>query len=444
MSNITQIYLFTALIIGYILVGLGWMVYDRGTQHKIVNMVGLFWLTFERGKHGLIILALITVAGAALRCHRLADLPPGMNEDEIKLVNEVRNILTGKYSMTEWTGFSASPRFILAPNAVAARFLPAGRAQFRAWETACGIACIPAIFFLAAEIFGGAFVPLLLAALLACLPYSLFYSRVTCGASLTIYEILALYFFLTGLRRQSLVRIGLATFGAGWFFWTYQGGRIMLPYLALTAACYLIARKMPWQWVVKCTLVSGVVMALMLTTVAQEYRRNPGNYYFHRAKENIVPASYVYRAVTNTVNMFRDGTRGVDGYCTQGNVQVMQETWFWFAAMGLLLAFTAYAGWPASMIGGLMIVSLLPSIIWSNGLGNSHRALLSLPVIILLTGYSLKACLGGRVSRVILVLIVAYWCWWGATYFCGDMWKIAPHRLKSMWWSYNNESVEQP
>jgi hypothetical protein len=202
-------------------------------------VLALWWLLRRETAWTFAALAALCGVSLSLRVVLTTDYPAGFNVDEPK------NLACSIKALQRGTLFEEScngPPYLLS-TVFAAPLVPYvgdGRWAMRTYALVTGVLATPAAFA-AARALGLAVGPSLVAAgLVAVLPWSIFYGRITLGGELIFHQLL----LLAGLARLVWARGSwadalLGGFGLSLLLWDYYAGRAMMgmPLVAAVLAC---------------------------------------------------------------------------------------------------------------------------------------------------------------------------------------------------------------
>ncbi len=175
-------------------------------------------------------LLLLCVCAFALRVVAFTAFPPGMNEDEPKVLACSLDALKSKVVHAE--GCSGIPVLLnVLFQAQLVPWLGPNRPSMRFYSVVTGTLSVAAAYGVARALQMGTLAGLSFAALVATLPWSLFYGRIAFGAELTFHELL----LLGGVARIVFGAGGfgaalMAAFGQTLLLYDYFAGRLFLPF----------------------------------------------------------------------------------------------------------------------------------------------------------------------------------------------------------------------
>src|SRR5262249_44459842 len=150
----------------------------------------LWWLLRGEPASTLLILVIICLGSLLLRVVSVGSYPAGFNADEIaKLTGGAMALKTGRLLSEDASGWPVLPHALFQAPLIP---LLGPRWAMRTYSLVAGVLCTPLAFALAravglargASLFGGA--------LVAVLPWSVFYGRVSCGGELVFLQLLLL------------------------------------------------------------------------------------------------------------------------------------------------------------------------------------------------------------------------------------------------------------
>ncbi|MEO8604683.1 MAG: hypothetical protein ABI629_19095 [bacterium] len=403
----------------------------------VAGAVASLWYLLRRERPpALLGLLALSAAGLALRLLYTNDFPRGLNEDEPKVLAAAIGAVRNGGFLAESNISVPVLMHALFQGQLVAWFGP-GFWAIRLYSLAGGVLCIPAAFAAARALGVGVAAAFGSAALIAVLPWALFYSRVMQGAELTFQQLL----LIAALARlvfaplsppparpprvlaalvqpaQRLLRDGaaealIASFALAWLAYGYWCTRAMF---ALPVLAALLARGRRAAWCLLPLLV-GVL-------------------------------AYAPYALANRASLFV--AQGLDpaGWGEGGGLTVLvQRTWETLQALRALLAqdgwltvraaalhpllllLLALAGALTSVrravfLGGGFALGLAPTVLaW--GQPSTHRMLMAFPFIALAVGCAFDDLVPRRRWRALAVGVVgaATAVWSVSLYFSDDFW----------------------
>jgi hypothetical protein len=215
----------------------------------------------------LILVLILTLVGGALRLYRIMDLPPGMNDDEIKTLYDAVKFYRARSIFAEalQVPFLHSVLFQAPLTAV----VDSTFWSMRPYPLLMGTLTIPLAFAVGRAMLLGVAPSLVVAAIAATMPWGLFWSRISSGGEVLFCHAL----LLAGLaqivwRNGGLGATLIAILGLAGLLWDYTAGWSMLamPFvaavlaprrrqrlLALSVAACAVVLWIPWllnmgQW----------------------------------------------------------------------------------------------------------------------------------------------------------------------------------------------------
>ncbi len=373
--------------------------------------LALWWLLrLERGATLLALLAL-TAAALALRLLHLGDFPRGLNEDEPKVLAAAIGALRHGRLLAEST--IAVPVLMHALfQATLVPLLGIGFWTIRLYSLVGGVLCVPAAFATGRAMRLSVVASLGGAALVAVLPWALFYSRVMQGAELTFQQLLLLAALAALIwRRGGWPEAAIGAFALGWMLYGYWCTRAMLP-MPLLAALLASGRRRLW------------CVAVLLVGVLPYLPYPPANPHSVYVGQGLQPS------LLTSADPAMLWTRA--GETLQSFVRpVGQDGWLTVRAGGmhpvllLVLALAgALSGWrrAAFLVGGFAL-GLTPTI-FAWGAPSLHRMMMALPFIALAAAAACDDLVPRRAWRaaVVAVLVGAVGVWSVRFYFSDDFW----------------------
>jgi hypothetical protein len=374
-------------------------------------VLALGWLLRGEDRRTLLAVALLAAAALALRLLYLDDFPRGLNEDEPKVLAGAMAALHNGRLLAE----SSISVPILMHALFQGTLVPLfgiGFWAIRLYSLVGGVLCVPAAFAAARAMRLSVLASLTAAALLAVLPWALFYSRVMQGAELTLQQLL-LVAALAALiwRRGGLPEASIGAFALAWLLYGYWCTRAMLA-LPLLAALLATGRRRLWCLAV---LAIGVVPYLPYPAA------NPHSVYVGQGLQPSLltaadPALLFTRTLESLHALF---------------APVAQDGWLTVRAGAvhpLLLLLVALAGaassWRrAAFLAGGFLLGLVPTVLaW--GAPSTHRMMMAFPFIALAVAAACDDLLPRRAWRplAIALLVGATSVWSVRFYFSDDFW----------------------
>jgi len=199
----------------------------------------LWWMLRRESVHALLALVALCGVAAALRLVYTTDYPAGLNEDEVKrLFCATAELGRGSLWSDDCTGWPALLEVLF--QAQLAPLFGAGRWAIRTYPLVTGVLSVPLTFAAARGLRMRTIGSLVAAALVAVLPWSLLYGRVSSGGELIFHEMLlvaALARLVGGSGRWA--EVGIGALGIGGLFYDYGCGR---PLVLLPLGAALLAR----------------------------------------------------------------------------------------------------------------------------------------------------------------------------------------------------------
>ncbi|CAG0930487.1 hypothetical protein TFLX_01779 [Thermoflexales bacterium] len=231
--------------------------------------------------------------GTLLRVWQLGLIPPGLNFDEAKYGTDALSILAGQGFPGFPANFGREPLFSFV---TAGFFMAFGVSPWavRLVSAAAGILTLPAVYILARRLFQGQpdrrreALSLLAAFMLAVLPWHYSISRMAFRAILVpLFSTLAFYCLWRGLQTQQRRWIVTAGVFTGMSLHTYQAARLV-PFLVVIAlGLFALRYCYRFTWLVKQTLLVGVVALLVFMPLGYYFLTHPGAFLERAAQANV-------------------------------------------------------------------------------------------------------------------------------------------------------------
>lgn len=374
-------------------------------------VLALCWLLRSEDRRTLLAVALLSAAALALRLLYLDDFPRGLNEDEPKVLAGAMAALHGGRLLAE----SSISVPILMHALFQGTLVPLfgiGFWAIRLYSLVGGVLCVPAAFAAARAMRLSVLASLTAAALLAVLPWALFYSRVMQGAELTFQQLLLIAALAALIwRRGGWPEALIGAFALAWLLYGYWCTRAMLA-LPLLTAVLASGRRRLWCLAV---LAIGVVPYLPYPAA------NPHSVYVGQGLQPSLltgadPSLLIARTIESLHALF---------------APVAQDGWLTVRAGAVhpvLLLVVALAGAASSwrraafLVGGFLL-GLVPTVLaW--GAPSTHRMMMAFPFIALAVAAACDDLLPRRAWRplAIALLVGATSVWSVRFYFSDDFW----------------------
>jgi hypothetical protein len=383
--------------------------------------LALWWLLRREGPWTFTALTALCGLALALRLVLTTDYPAGLNEDEPKnLACSVQALEWGRIFEESCNG----PPYLLS-SVFAAQLVPYigfNRWAMRSYSLATGVLATPATFAVARAM-GLAVGPGLAAAgLVAVLPWSIFYGRISLGGELIFHEML----LLAGLTRLIWAEGGwpdslIAALGMCLLLWDYLVGKSMMV-MPLVAA--VLARGWRRAWCV-------AVIPLALLGWYAHLRTGP-----QLARVGFSSSTFVPGLSADLWHTFVQRTEWAlwtfiwpiaqDGLFTMRSAAVHPVFILVLAGVGVLTGVRRglflLAGFVAGLLPGI-VAGLVPGIVSGTAQISTHRTLMAFPFIALAAAAALNVLPWRwlRATAVTAVLLSAT-VWSIAFYFSPRFW----------------------
>jgi hypothetical protein len=372
----------------------------------------LWWLLRRETRATLLALAGLTAAALALRLLHLDDYPRGLNEDEPKALASALTALRQGTLLAE-SAIAVPALMHILFQATLVPLLGIGRWTIRLYSLVGGVLCVPAAFATARAMRLSAVSALGAAALIAVLPWALFYSRVMQGAELTFQQLLLLaalaaLIWRGGGRAEALI----GGFALAWMLYGYWCTRAMLP-MPLLAALLATGRRRLW-----------CVAVLLLGTLAYlPYPpANPNSVYVGQGLQpsllrQLDPALLWSRSLETLTALVEPVAQ--DGWLT-ARAGAMHPL------LLLILALAgALSGWrrAAFLLGGFALGALPTVLAWDAP--STHRMMMAFPFIALGAAAACDDLVRRPAWRAgaVALLVAAVGAWSVRLYFSDDFWR---------------------
>jgi len=373
--------------------------------------LSLAWLLRGEDRRALLAVALLAAAALALRLLQFDDFPRGFNEDEPKVLAAALAALKSGQLLGESTISVPILMHALFQGTLVPLF-GIGFWTIRLYSLIGGVLCVPAAFAAARAMNLSVVASLAGAALIAVLPWALFYSRVMQGAELTFQQLLLLAALAALIwRRGGWPEVLIGAFALAWLLYGYWCTRAMLA-MPLLAALLADGRRRVWCIAV---LAIGIVPYLPYPAA------NPQSVYVGQGLQpSLVTGADPAELLARTVESLHALV-----------APVAQDGWLTVRAGALhpvLLLVVALAGalsgWrrAAFLVGGFLL-GLAPTVLaW--GAPSTHRMMMAFPFIALAVAAACDDLLPRRAWRPLAVaaLVGATALWSVHFYFSDDFW----------------------
>ncbi len=381
----------------------------------LLGYTGSLWWLLRR-ESAATLAAIIGLCGIclALRVVESGRFPAGLNHDEVK------NLSCSVPALERGELFSEScngPPFLLSVlfEAPLVPLLGPGRWTIRTYSLVTSVLSVPAAFALARALGLGAAASLAVGGLIAVLPWSIFYGRISLGGELLFHELL----LLTALARLvwaggGLVEVAIGMLGLSLLLYDYFSGRAMvgMPLVATVlargwrrAACLAIVALALLSWIPH--LRTGPAYAKIgfsKSGMHQDFEERP----LHALKNRTLA----------TLRTLRDAV-GKDGLFTIPGISMHPWMVFALASVGALTGIRRGLFLLAGFISGI-----LPAVLSYGDAPSGHRMMMAFPFIALAAGCAFDLIPGRRWGAVVAaatVLVVGVKS--VQLYFSEDFWR---------------------
>ena len=387
------------------------------------SALGLWWLLRRESRTTLLVLAVLTSLALAVRLAYTTDFPPGLNEDEPKVLYAAglalqRGTLLAESNISVPVLMHALFQGQLIP------LLGPGRWAIRAYSLVGGVLCVPAGFAAARALPLAVAPSLAVGGLIAVLPWALFYSRVMQGAELTFQQLLLIAALArlvftapagdtaNGPRSAGWREWALGSFALGWLLYGYWCTRAMVG-MPLIAAALASGRRRWW-----CLAILPVALLAYAPYVV-------ANRQSMFIAQGVSPAYYagfgelarLAQRAGEALGVFV-WPRAEDGWLTIRAAALHPPFLLIVAAFGALSGVRR-----AVFLGGGFLAGLAPTILaW--GAQSTHRMLMAFPFVALASGCALDDLIPRRglqraASAALVIAIAAYSI---PLYFSAEFW----------------------
>ncbi|MGH7786413.1 MAG: hypothetical protein ACRERC_06070 [Candidatus Binatia bacterium] len=377
--------------------------------------VGLWWLLRREAAATLLAVAAITCLTLALRLFDTYDFPRGLNEDEPKVLYAAGRAIQRNTLLAE-SNISVPILMHALFNGQLIPVLGIGHWAIRGYSLVGSVLCAPAMFAVARALSLSVGSSLAAAALLAVLPWAMFYGRVMQGAELTFQQLLLLaalarliFAEAPGSRRPppGWHAAALGGFALGWLLWGYWCTRAMLVMPVVAAA--LAPRKARW-WCLAILLVGGLLYAPYVVANRHSVYVAQGVNIWARFADPLAIAQRSLETLSALIGPHAD-----DGWLTIRAVAM--HPW--------LLLVLAGCGALSGGRRGLFLLAgfaagLAPSV-FAWGPPSTHRMLMAFPFIALAVACGLDDLVPRRqLRRAATLAVVLATAWLGLGFYFSD------------------------
>ena len=379
-------------------------------------VASLWWLLRRESAAAMVGVVALTGVALATRIWYTTDFPAGMIEDEPKMLRCAEEALqSGRIYQGEcvgmpvlfWTLFQAQLVPLIGPT----------RWAVRSFSLITGVLAVPAAYAVGRGLLLAVVPSLGISALVACLPWAVFYSRIALGGELIFHELLLLaalvrFVWATGAWPDILVgAIGLCG-----LLHDYFCGRAMVP---MTLVAAVLARG---RYRIFCVAVLLLALLGWLPYVMSNAPSARVGFSDMQLRPGLEagPLAALKTSATATFRGLVAPAAGRDSWFTVRCASI-HPTWLLaVAALGSLTGVRRGLFLWAAFLGGLA-----PSILSEGQWPSAHRMLMAFPVIAIAVGCALNLT-PTRAGRALATLIVAgLACGWGVRfYFSPAFWPV--------------------
>jgi hypothetical protein len=197
----------------------------------------IWWLLRKESSRHLATLFIITLVAATLRLYNIYDLPPGLNDDEVKTLKGAKEFLDNRRIST--VGVEGPYLLSILFQAPLATILDSTFWSMRLYPIISGVLAVPLSFAVGRAMMFGALPSFTLALLVATMPWSIFWSRISWGGEIIFNQTLLLVALGRILwRAGGKIEMLIGAVGLAGMLWDYPGAWSMLgmPLVALLLA----------------------------------------------------------------------------------------------------------------------------------------------------------------------------------------------------------------
>jgi hypothetical protein len=380
----------------------------------------LWWLL--RRESGAAIVGIVALSGLALvvRIWQTNDFPAGLIEDEPKMLRCAGEAFAGgNVYKGECVGIPML--FLTVFEAQLVPLLGPTRWAIRSFSLITSVLAVPAAYAVGRSLALRVGPSLVISALVACLPWSIFFGRIALGGELVFHELL----LLAALARMvfavsSWVAIGVGAIGLCGLLYDYFCGRAMVP---MTIVAAVLARG-------RFRLFAMAVLVLAVIGWLPYLRSNAPSAAVgftmqgSRAGMDSDPLGTLWHSTYNTLRGLVPPAYSRDSWFTIRWASVHPWLLLAVAALGSLTGVRRGLFLWAAFLGGLA-----PSIMSEGQFPSGHRMLMAFPVIAIAVGCAIDVVPTRRLRVAAAIIVAAVASGWGMwSYFSPQFWPV-----ESLW-----------
>jgi hypothetical protein len=223
----------------------------------------IWWLLREERSRHLYILLIITLVATALRLHNIYDLPPGLNDDEVKTLKGAKEFLDNRRIST--LGVEGPYLLSILFQVPLATTLDSTFWSMRLYPIISGALAVPISFAVGRAMLSGALPSFALSLLVATMPWSLFWSRISWGGEIIFNQTILLAALGRIIwRGGGKIEMCIGAVGLAGMLWDYTGAWAMLgmPFVAFLLAKNLRQRAL-------CLGMGGIALLLWVPWILE-------------------------------------------------------------------------------------------------------------------------------------------------------------------------------
>ncbi len=336
----------------------------------------LWWLLRRESVAVLLALTAICAVSLALRVVYTGDFPAGYNGDELgKFVGAAQALRSDNLFARDTSGWPVLLNVLFEASLIPV--LGATRWAIRSYSHITSVLSTP-VAFAALRGFGIGVLPSLASgALIAVLPWSIFYGRVSCGGELIFHELLVVAAVARlGWTGGGWTEVGIGALGLSALLYDYGCGRVILV-LPLIAA--LLAPT--WRARLWCVAIAALALVAWLPYVRQDPAWALESFTMHvRSEAYQNPVGTWITGLTGALQVFRLPV-AQDAWLTIRHAAVHPPLILALAIVGCLIPSRV----SLFLLAGLLI-GIAPEALTDNPVPSAHRMLMAFPFVALAAG----------------------------------------------------------
>jgi len=324
----------------------------------------LWWLLRRESPQALLGVVALCAVALCVRLVDTTDYPRGLNEDEPKILWCAGDFLRGGNLFAE--GCTMMP--VLLNALFQAQLVPLigpNRWAIRSYSTATSVLSVALAFAVARALGLRVAASLAAGALVALLPWSIFYGRISIGGELTFHQLLLLAALVRLMwDAGDWAEVGMGSLGLTLLLYDYFCGRAML-LMPLVAAGLARGRRRRWQCV--------LVLAIALLAWVPHLRTHPDNIVGGLVRDRfdqrllVSPVAEAYTRTVRTLKVLVAPT-AMDSWLTVRSAALHPPLVLGLAGLGVLLGVRR----GLFLVAGFLL-GLAPSVLSNSEYPSTHR-----------------------------------------------------------------------